>query len=533
MVIIGGPHGDLPLDASAGKVFAELVVEHPGFYVVDLSGTESNAAQDRFATDFAERLYRLKGPVSKHTPLHLFVDEADSFAPQRPMPGQQRMLGAMEAIVRRGRIRGLGVTLITQRAAVLNKNVLTQTEALIILQTTSPQDRKAIDDWVAGNATKEERDQVMESLASLERGEAWFWSPAWLRVLQRIRVRERRTFNSSATPEAGVLAAPGPSRLADVDLEELRERLASTIAKAEQEDPARLRKRIAELERELQEWKDRAQRATDLADRGTAAGEQANALRALYERRVTFWRDRAADAVENMKAAAHIFNDTLASYEEYGDEPEVEIPLREAVDQAPRGVQAASARKSPAGGRGQTPVATPGPVLLRPDKPPPTERGGTLGKAERSILSVLAQFPAGRTKGQLAMLARYAVNGGGFNNAISSLRTKGFVEGSKDQLRITEAGLSQPIDWEPLPTGEALLQYWVGQVPKAAGMVLQVLAESWPEPVSKAEVAERTGYEASGGGFNNALSRLRTLDLITRGDPMRANDDLMEAVRNG
>ena len=113
VVIIGGEHGDVPLEPTAGKVIADLVVDHPGCYVVDLSSTESNAEQDRFACDFAERLYRRKNKV--RTPLHLFVDEADAFAPQRPLPGQQRMLGAFEALVRRGGIRGIGTTLITQR----------------------------------------------------------------------------------------------------------------------------------------------------------------------------------------------------------------------------------------------------------------------------------------------------------------------------------------------------------------------------------------------------------------------------------
>src|SRR5262245_40158431 len=60
VVIIGGAHGDVPLEPTAGKVIAELVVEHPGFYIVDLSHTESDVQQDRFATDFAQRLYRLK-----------------------------------------------------------------------------------------------------------------------------------------------------------------------------------------------------------------------------------------------------------------------------------------------------------------------------------------------------------------------------------------------------------------------------------------------------------------------------------------
>lgn len=43
---------------------------------------------------------------------------------------------------------------------------------------------------------------------------------------------------------------------------------------------------------------------------------------------------------------------------------------------------------------------------------------------------------------------------------------------------------------------------------------LETLIEAWPKTLTKEAVAEAAGYEANGGGFNNALGRLRTLDLI-------------------
>lgn len=38
VVIIGGAHGDVPLEPNAGKIIADLVVDHPGWYIIDLSG---------------------------------------------------------------------------------------------------------------------------------------------------------------------------------------------------------------------------------------------------------------------------------------------------------------------------------------------------------------------------------------------------------------------------------------------------------------------------------------------------------------
>jgi len=73
VVILGGQHGDLPLERGAGKFVADLVVEQPGFYVIDFSLFPSAAAEREFATDFAERLYRRKAEPGRDFPLHLLV----------------------------------------------------------------------------------------------------------------------------------------------------------------------------------------------------------------------------------------------------------------------------------------------------------------------------------------------------------------------------------------------------------------------------------------------------------------------------
>jgi len=196
VVIFGGDHADLPLAETAGGL-ADLVVDERVPAVLDLS-TLSKSAGRRFMTDFAERLYH-----RNRDPLHLVLDEADAFAPQRTDPGGQRLLGAIEDLVRRGRARGIGVTLITQRPAVLNKDVLTQAEVLIALRMTGPRDVAAIDEWVRLHAEEDQATEVKRSLPSLPVGTAWVWSPGWLGLLQRVAVRARTTFDSSATPKAG------------------------------------------------------------------------------------------------------------------------------------------------------------------------------------------------------------------------------------------------------------------------------------------------------------------------------------------
>jgi DNA helicase HerA-like ATPase len=247
VVVFGGDHGDLPLDANSGEAIADAIVELRPPAVIDLSLLRKGE-QQRFVTAFAERLYH-----RNRAPLHLVLDEADAWALRRPVKGTDRLLGAIEDLVRRGRARGLGVTLITQRPAVLHKDVLTQVQVLIALRMVAPHDREAIDAWVRVHGTPEQREELMASLPSLPVGNAWFWSPGWLDLFQRVAIRRRETFDSSATPKMGE-ERRAPQALATVDLESLREKIAETIERVESDDPKVLRQRIAELERELRAW---------------------------------------------------------------------------------------------------------------------------------------------------------------------------------------------------------------------------------------------------------------------------------------
>jgi hypothetical protein len=517
IIVLGGSHGDLPLELASGELVADLVVDEGLSLVLDLS-LFRKGEQTRFMTDFCERLYH-----RNREPLHLFLDEADAFAPQRPMHGQERMLGAVEDLVRRGRARGIGVTLISQRSAVLNKDVLTQAEVLVALRTIAPQDRDAVDAWVKVHGTPEQREVMMGSLPSLPVGTAWFWSPGWLEVFERVRVRERKTFDSSATPKVGEVRA-APKQMAPVDLEALRARLAGAIERAQREDPRLLRKQISELERELAKL--RRDKAVTCGHEGELASLRSS---------VSGWEHRfqalhsAADAVlEALRVALEAWRRAIDSgpplrIVKGNDKPPPPEP-RPPPPSPPRPFTPDWRRA-----RGAAPRAS---GEMRAEEAIRRVRGGDsngrLARAERLILSALAQYPQGRSVTQLALLTGYSSRGGGFRNALGALRSAGYVEG-RGPVVLTAAGADAiGTDSEPLPApGPELVQYWLGRLPRAERLILEVLAERYPEPIEKEEVASLTGYEASGGGFRNAMGRLRTLDLIEGYGRVKAADSLM------
>ncbi|TAM90615.1 DUF853 family protein [bacterium] len=495
IVIMGGDHGDVPLEPTAGAVIADVIVDDRISAVLDLSGMRKGE-QVRFMTDLAERLYH-----RNRAPLHLVLDEADLWAPQRPMPDHARLLGAIEDIVRRGRARGLGVSLITQRPGVINKNVLTQIEILVAMRLVSPQDRKALDEWIEVHGEKAQRDELMRTVASLRPGQAWFWSPGF-DLFQLAQVRRRETFDSSSTPKVGAKAIR-PRGFAEIDLEGLRAKIGQTIERAKADDPKALRRRVAELEREL------AARPAPQPERievPVITAEQVEELRAL-----------AASWARSMEAALSAFGEAVR--------PHLEA-FNAALEESSRIVAAGATEITHAMNRVPVRERAKPTKVLESAVPPAAVGDRKLGKAERAILTVLAQFPRGRTVSQIAIQAGYSADGGGFRNALSALRQAGLIERG-DPVVITVAGVSVVGNAvEPIPFGPALVAFWQGRLGKAERAILDVLVDVYPRSLSAEEIASRAGYEASGGGFRNALSKLRTLELAEGYGQTRASDAL-------
>jgi hypothetical protein len=507
IVIFGGEHGDVPLEHTGGKLVAELVVNEGVSVLLDLSDF-SKGKQTQFMTDFTEHLYRLK--ARNKDPLHIVFDEADEFAPQRPQRGRERLLGAIEDIVRRGRARGIGTTLITQRSAVLNKNVLTQAEVLVALRTLGPQDRKAIDAWVEAHGTPEERKTLMDSLASLDIGEAWVWSPGWLNVFKRVQIRRRETFDSSATPSV-MNKIKGPKKFADVNLVDIRDLMASTIEKAKADDPRELKMKIAELERAL---------------------KKAEAVQPKVEiKEVRVFTDAELSCIKNISEALRNQAEVLTEFKKSNMESSIVIAdimatKIEVVRQQHPG-HYDPLLKSKAIIPKNIPRAPH--VYVGSNEPVKTDGcSASIPRCERAILSVLAQYPDGRTRSQVSILSGYSIKSSGFSNALSALRTKGWLVGGREDMQITEEGITALGPYNLLPTGHDLLEYWLGRLGKCEREILKALAEAYPGTLIKDEIADRSHYSITSSGFANALSKLRTLEFINGRQDVRASDVFFE-----
>ena len=82
----------------------------------------------------------------------------------------------------------------------------------------------------------------------------------------------------------------------------------------------------------------------------------------------------------------------------------------------------------------------------------------------------------------------------------------------------------------PAPDGFSTNRLLARSVGKAERLILETLTQAYSDALTKEEIAARAGYEANGGGFNNAVSRLRTLELVQGRGELRASDNLFDEV---
>jgi hypothetical protein len=569
VLVLGGreEHADIPIEPTAGAIVADLVADEHVSTIIDISRRPDGrmwtlGEKIKFVTDFFLRLYQRQG--ERREPLMVVLDEAARYVPQLIPAGQPelaRCVGAIEQVAEEGRNVGIGIAFLTQRSARMNKSVSELADAMIAFRTVGPRSIDAILDWFGEHVDKSRWKDLLGTLRELPVGQALVVSPGWLQFEGVVRIRARETFDSSATPKAGTTAAKPRGKAAQPDLGKYRTRMAETIEKAAASDPKRLQAKVGELERDKAKLEGRI---------ATLEARPAKAETKIVEKIVEKRVEVRILTDKDLKVLTEAWMAGARAGTQFEEASErVAAILRDA-----KGAAAAATAIREMAGRGRitrdqqaAPVVIEAPERPRTPAPPPPERrggdmasdvqdgqgravrafadhaaagreaaedrngseGGTLGKADRAFLAALAQFPDGRTKAQAAFLAGYSPTVSTSKNALGRLRSRGYIEGTNEQLRITPAGLEAlGDDWELAPTGRALAEFWFPKLGKADEAFLRALVDRYPDSLTKAEVAQIAGYDPNVSTTKNALGRLRTQGLIVGGsDAIRASDALV------
>lgn len=506
-VVLVGHEGEIPIDLRSASLLAHKLIELHASAIIDLSDLVEPDKKRKYAADFLDALIHLPRPL--WNPTLIGIDEAHQLAPEKDNSVSARSVINLMSL---GRKRSLCGILASQRLSKLHKDAIAECQNVFIGNTWLDIDQKRAGD-ILGISNSDR-----QNLRELGKGEFFAFGPAlWLKGVQRFQADDSQT----KPPKAGERHRLLMLKTSDV-VSHIASQLADLPQKAEEEirDLEAAKKKIGELERELKSRVVKPE-ANIAAQAGAPPAEQSfREAEADYQREL----DRVR------REAKQQLNKTVAGYEKALDglrERLREIGRLAHLDTAEPPAQPLVVKHKPYALKPIPAQSESTPVRQPPRPSSAGSQANSLGKCERAILSVLAQYPNGKAKTQIAVIAGYSHHGGGFNNALSALRSRGFIEGGKEQVKITGQGIEALGDFEPLPTGSELAGYWMRQLGRAERTLLQALVERYPDALHKTELGSLTGYEPNGGGFNNALSKLRTLELIsgTR-EALKASENL-------
>ncbi|MHC1565093.1 MAG: helicase HerA domain-containing protein [Candidatus Syntropharchaeales archaeon] len=118
--------------------------------IIDMKGVDPKL-QEIIVSQLASQLFDAR-KMGKIPPLMLVIEEAHNFCPEKGI-GKAISSEILRTIASEGRKFGLGLLVISQRPARVDKNILSQCNTQIILKVTNPNDLKALSKGLEGMST--------------------------------------------------------------------------------------------------------------------------------------------------------------------------------------------------------------------------------------------------------------------------------------------------------------------------------------------------------------------------------------------
>lgn len=489
ILILGGLHGDIPINPASGTIVADLVADERISVIIDISRDHQGKSWEkndkvRFVTDYMKRLYERQ--AESKFPIMQMIDEAARFAPQKMVYNDKltpACLEAIEIVASEGRNYGIGLTLISQRSARLNKDVAELADVLMAFRIVGPNSIDAIMDWFGDHIPREKHRELVEELRKLARGTAMVISPGWLEVEGIYPIRFRHTFDSSATPKmGGKLRAPGKAH--KPDLAKYQERMSETIEKAKADDPRALHSQIARLNAELKKLSNvkPIEPSFDQAvlDRIMNAARDADQL----------WQNKQAIFIENIKRAI----------EENKYQP-VNTPAM--IAEAAKGVRANLQRIN----RDVKEMLVPPKKINVPER----EATGELSKLHREIINGIALLHSigepNPTIAQVGAVIGKWHNAGRVRGGFNQTHEMGYAIIEGDRIQLTSAGMQEAVV-PSINSCADIHQLWFNRLAGNELSFLRVLLDAHPEQLTLTALGEAVGKDINAGRIRGALNAL-------------------------
>ena len=249
VLVVGTGDGvEIEIDADCAGEIAQVSMEQNVPVVLDLSGFLSDERTELLKA-YLSSLWNLAGTLRR--PYIIGIEEAHEFIPQ----GVKNELKELIArIALRGRKRGLGAIIVSQRSAKVYKDVLSQAGMLFLHRVVHEVDMR-----VYGELLPWRKNEVKEIVNSLDTGDCIYMNGD--RILP-IYVRERQTFHAGFTPSLESVKSPELKKVSESIIEAIEKARSGRRRKSAEDE---LRDRIARLEEMLATKDDRIAELEEVA----------------------------------------------------------------------------------------------------------------------------------------------------------------------------------------------------------------------------------------------------------------------------
>ncbi len=462
--VLVGEHGETDANIRTAGMLAERLLELKASAVCDLYGLKQDQ-RHLWVKNFLEATMNVNKRLWH--PVLFIVDEAHKFMPEKG-EGESVAKSAMLSLCSDGRKYGFCAIFATQRLAKLDKSGASELLNVLIGPTFIDVDleraHRALgiirSDWAAFDA----------QMKTVDPGNFW----ALGRAISKQRILVHISMPATTHPEPGSAQAaeppPAPEKIRALlpklsDLPKEVERKALTEAD--------LRKQIAELQQQI-----RARPTVTVPETKIERVEVPVFKAGEIEKLETLANsiDQAGrNLVEPLRGLRTSINDAkiLAS-------KPIIVPqrMRENDPVLNREHTSMPARSAPRAPR--IDADTDSPLAMGPKK----------------ILTACAQFPDGIQRNELTVLTTYKRSTR--DTYIQKLSERGLVSARGSMIHITDAGLQAlGADFEPLPIGSQLREYWLDRLPEGEKRILQILIMSYPNDVNRKDIDDATGYKRS------------------------------------
>lgn len=228
-------HAELEIGPENAGRLAEISLKRNISVILDLSDFTQEESYE-FLLEYFKSLWATSAVTRQ--PYQIVLEEAHEFVPQSTSTPLKQIL---TRIALRGRKRGLGIILMSQRSAKVEKDVLTQASLLFLHKVVHPIDLRVYKDLIPLPAA-----QVEDTVRRLQPGEAIIIYNHEAKIVQ---LRLRYTFHAGSTPTWNRVTQPKLRKLDTGMLKELRALTIGTDRKAtSNNEQVKLIARVKELE---------------------------------------------------------------------------------------------------------------------------------------------------------------------------------------------------------------------------------------------------------------------------------------------